>query len=121
MNVGGDGVVREIGFLRQLAVGILSERRAFRPYGLMGGQDAAAGKNYKIDRDGKRTNLGGKNTFVAKRGERIRIETPGGGGYGAVGEKTKKVGEMKEKEKEKASVVVVRGSAAEYQALQEQA
>jgi 5-oxoprolinase (ATP-hydrolysing) len=42
---GGDGVIREIQFLRPLACGILSERRSYRPYGLAGGGDAACGRN----------------------------------------------------------------------------
>ena len=50
---GGDGVVREIEFLRPLEVGILSERRSFRPYGLAGGQPAERGVNFIVTKDGR--------------------------------------------------------------------
>ena len=131
LHPGGDGVIREIEFLRPMTCGILSERRAFQPYGMNGGQPAQTGKNIMIvrelkgageedfqlkDEDEKPTsakkgrsskkstaassssssssssgpveyvfrevNLGGKNTYKAKPHDRIRIMTPGGGGYG---------------------------------------
>ncbi len=81
---GGDGLVREIEFLEPLQVSILSERRVFAPYGLAGGESGARGRNTFIRRDGRRINLGAKNEIRAGRGDRIRIETPGGGGYGPV-------------------------------------
>lgn len=107
---GGDGVVRDIEFLRPVSVGILSERRNYRPYGLRGGMvsrfhsnqpvrgrvptcicalcspgDAAAcGMNLLITAEGKILNLTGKNTYAAKAGDRIRVMSPGGGGYGSV-------------------------------------
>ena len=81
---GGDGVIRDIQFLRPLSVGILSERRVHRPYGLNGGEAAQCGINYILSKDGERINLGGKNTYKAQRGDRIIICTPGGGGYGQV-------------------------------------
>lgn len=80
---GGDGVIREIEFLRPLTVGILSERRAFQPYGLAGGGPGARGRNLIITAaTGHEVSLGGKNTYAAQTGDRIRIESPGGGGYG---------------------------------------
>jgi len=79
---GGDGLVREIEFLKPLTVSILSERRNHTPYGLYGGEPGAKGENEWIKADGSRKNLGGKNLFNAKAGDRIRIMTPGGGGYG---------------------------------------
>ena len=74
---GGDGVVREIELLRPLDVSILSERRVRAPFGLAGGGDGAPGRNTHNGRD-----VGGKASFRAAAGDRIRIETPGGGGYG---------------------------------------
>lgn len=93
---GGDGVVRDIEFLpEEIGVSILSERRVLRPFGLEGGGDAEGGRNLwvKCERDekgrliGKReVNMGGKNTVTARRGDRIVIETPGGGGWGTPGD-----------------------------------
>jgi len=74
---GGDGLVREIELLAPLQVSILSERRTRRPFGLCGGEDGAPGRNLHNGRD-----VGGKASFAAAAGDRIRIETPGGGGYG---------------------------------------
>ena len=80
---GGDGLVREIEFLAPLNAAILSERRVFAPYGLKGGSPGARGQNSFIRADGRKVNLGGKNEVKAASGDRLRIETPGGGGYGA--------------------------------------
>ncbi|KAJ4490584.1 Hydantoinase B/oxoprolinase-domain-containing protein [Lentinula aciculospora] len=86
---GGDGCVREVEFTRDLDVSILSERRVIPPYGMRGGQSGKCGRNWwlqKLD-DGtyNKIYLGGKNEAPMKAGDRIRIETPGGGGYGAPG------------------------------------
>jgi len=81
---GGDGVVREIEPLRPLVMSILSERRVFRPYGLNGGDDARCGKNLLVAKGGLTVNIGGKCSIELKIGDRLRIETPGGGGYGII-------------------------------------
>jgi len=83
---GGDGMVREIEFLAPLNVAILSERRVFAPYGLQGGGNGARGYNLFIRADGRKINLGGKNEIKANPGDRLRIQTPGGGGWGKKGE-----------------------------------
>jgi len=75
---GGDGVVREIELLRPLSVSILSERRVRPPFGLAGGAPGRTGRNLWNGRD-----VGGKASFDASAGDRVRIETPGGGGYGS--------------------------------------
>ncbi len=80
---GGDGLIREVEFLEPLNVAILSERRVFAPYGLQGGESGRRGQNHFIHKDGRRVNLGAKNEIQAEPGDRIRIETPGGGGFGA--------------------------------------
>lgn len=80
---GGDGVVRELEFLEEMTVSILSERRAFRPYGLVGGGDGERGVNLLTRKDGRVLNLGGKNTVDVLPHEVLTIYTPGGGGYGA--------------------------------------
>ena len=89
---GGDGVVRELEFLRPLTVSILSERRCVDVPGLLGGGSGARGRNILLKRradDGAKTaaatttiNLGGKATVEVAAGDRLRIESPGGGGYG---------------------------------------
>ena len=63
-------------------VSILSERRAFQPYGMAGGMPGARGLNLLYLASGKVINLGGKNTISVERGDRLMIHTPGGGGYG---------------------------------------
>ncbi|GAW00676.1 hydantoinase B oxoprolinase [Lentinula edodes] len=89
LHSGGDGCVREIEFTRDLDVSILSERRVIPPYGMRGGEPGKCGRNWwlqKLD-DGmyNKIYLGGKNEAPMKAGDRIRIETPGGGGYGVPG------------------------------------
>ncbi|KAJ3228166.1 hypothetical protein HK099_006046 [Clydaea vesicula] len=87
---GGDGVIREIEFQMRMQVSILSERRVFSPYGMHGGSNGKPGKNYLIkriiDENGnvklKKLNFGGKNSTVVNEGDILRIETPGGGGFG---------------------------------------
>jgi N-methylhydantoinase B len=78
---GGDGIVREFEFLASARVNILSERRRFAPYGLEGGQPGKMGKNTLIQGRTRRS-LGSKASFQVKKGDLVRIETPGGGGYG---------------------------------------
>lgn len=120
---GGNGVVRDIEFRIPVQVSILSERRVYRPYGLEGGEDALCGLNIwvrkveksdkgrsdlllhgdsecnekgeEIEYEERRINLGGKNTAAMKKGERIIIHTPGGGGWGKVGEE-REIGERKD-------------------------
>lgn len=79
---GGDGLIREIEFLEPLQVTILSERRVFTPYGLNGGHNGLPGVNLLIKANGRCVNLGGKNSVQVAAGDRLRIETPGGGGFG---------------------------------------
>ena len=79
---GGDGLVREVEFLAPLNAAILSERRVYAPYGLQGGKSGKQGKNLFIEKKGKISDWGGKNKIKAEPGDRIRILTPGGGGFG---------------------------------------
>jgi 5-oxoprolinase (ATP-hydrolysing) len=83
---GGNGVVRELQPLRPLIMSILSERRTLQPYGLAGGEPGACGRNLLIRENGIVVNMGGRCTANLHAGERLRIETPGGGGYGSVDE-----------------------------------
>ena len=84
---GGDGLNREIEFLRPMTAAILSERRVTSPYGLAGGEPGQRGRNLLLRRGGRVVNLGGKNEVRVEPGDRIRIETPGGGGYGPPSER----------------------------------
>jgi len=77
---GGDGIEREFAFLAPAQVNILSERRRFAPYGLAGGAPGKMGKNILV-RNGRKINLGGKASFQVKAGDRVIVQTPGGGGY----------------------------------------
>lgn len=79
---GGEGVIRELEFLRPITASMLSERRAVRPFGLAGGGPAAPGLNLIVRRDGHRINMGAKATARLKGGDRLLIMTPGGGGFG---------------------------------------
>ena len=76
--------MREVEFLKEdIEVGLLSERRAVAPYGMHGGEDGARGKNLLIHHDGRVQSFGAKNTAKVPKNSRIRILTPGGGGYGS--------------------------------------
>lgn len=80
---GGDGIIREYEFLEPAQVSIISERRKFAPYGILGGQNGRKGRNILISSStNKKTLLGGKANFKIQPHDRLRIETPGGGGYG---------------------------------------
>ncbi len=80
---GGDGIVRELEFLAPAEVTILSDRRMKGPYGLSGGAQGAKGKNTLL-RGKKAVRLEGKARFEVEEGDIVRIETPGGGGFGLV-------------------------------------
>lgn len=79
---GGDGIIREVEVLADAEVTLLADRRERGPYGLAGGSDGAPGKAVVIREDGSWEELPGKFNVRLRKGERIRIETPGGGGWG---------------------------------------
>jgi N-methylhydantoinase B len=79
---GGDGIIREIEFLTDMQVGLLCDRRFRGPYGLAGGADGSPGRNSITGPNGKSTALAGKTSLHAKSGSVLKIETPGGGGWG---------------------------------------
>jgi N-methylhydantoinase B/oxoprolinase/acetone carboxylase alpha subunit len=83
---GGEGIVREYEMLAPTSVTILSERRRLAPYGVLGGEPGGRGRNTLIDAGGHETTLGGKAELGLDAGDRLRIETPGGGGYGGPGQ-----------------------------------
>ena len=82
MRRGGDGVVREYLLLAPATVTMLSERRVVPPWGLAGGEDGAPGRNLLIHPNGQTEELPSKFTRYLEAGTRLRIETPGGGGWG---------------------------------------
>lgn len=78
---GGDGLIRQIRFLESMTASILSNRRISVAPGLLGGQAGKPGRNVQVTRDDVHT-LGFCDTVRVNPGESIRIETPGGAGYG---------------------------------------
>jgi N-methylhydantoinase B len=78
---GGDGLVREVEFLSKAQVNLLSDRRRFPPYGLAGGSPGQRGRSVLVS-DGVRRELPGKCNLYVQPGTKLRIETPGGGGWG---------------------------------------
>lgn len=80
---GGNGVRREMKLLHEAQVTLLTERRQFAPYGLAGGQSGQSGRNLLIQGD-QISELAAKAALSLNSGDTLRIETPGGGGYGEV-------------------------------------
>jgi len=77
---GGDGVIREVEALEDMTYSLLTERRRHPPPGADGGEDGALGRNLVGDHE-----VEPKASGTLRAGERLRIETPGGGGHGAPG------------------------------------
>ena len=83
---GGDGVVRRLRFLTPMRAGILSNRRIVPPFGLTGGEPGALGRNSIARADGHTETLPATASVDMSAGDCFIIETPGGGGYGVVGQ-----------------------------------
>jgi N-methylhydantoinase B len=79
---GGDGVIREVEVLSDAEVTLLADRRENGPYGLSGGSSGRSGTAEIIRRDGTVEKLPGKFNVRLQTGDRIRIESPGAGGWG---------------------------------------
>ncbi len=79
---GGDGIVREFRFLAPAEVTVLSDRREIGPYGLNGGGSGEVGRNTLLRSGQKPVVLPGKTRFDIAANDVLRIETPGGGGWG---------------------------------------
>jgi 5-oxoprolinase (ATP-hydrolysing) len=80
---GGDGLVREVEFRESMTAGILANHRRVAPFGLAGGGPGRVGLNTVIRRDGRSETLQATAELAMNAGDRLRIETPGGGGWGA--------------------------------------
>jgi len=78
---GGDGVVREIETRAPARMSLLADRRTRGPYGLSGGEDGKPGSS-TIIHDGRARKIRSKGSWGLEAGDRVRIETPGGGGFG---------------------------------------
>jgi len=81
---GGDGIVRTYQFLCPTTVTIISERRRLAPWGLQGGSPGQPGRNTLIRNHGEVVPLPSKCQIDALPGDRLVIETPGGGGWGSL-------------------------------------
>jgi N-methylhydantoinase B len=79
---GGDGVVREIETLVPARMSLLADRRLRAPYGLEGGEDGQTGRDSIIEDAGAARRISSKGNWEMAAGARVRIETPGGGGFG---------------------------------------
>jgi N-methylhydantoinase B len=86
---GGDGLIRELEFLTDAHVGLLCDRRARGPYGLAGGEAGKPGRNELIV-NGKKREVAAKCAFYVNAGTVIRVESPGGGGWGKRSKKHRK-------------------------------
>jgi N-methylhydantoinase B len=82
LHTGGDGIVREIEVLTEAQVTLLADRRSRGPYGLGGASDGAPGRTIIVRRSGEEEELAGKTSIRLREGDRVRIESPGGGGWG---------------------------------------
>ena len=80
---GGDGVVRELQALEPLILSLLSGSRRVPPFGLNGGGAGACGENWLLRRDQQPERLAGSTAVELAAGDRVRVLTPGGGGFGA--------------------------------------
>jgi N-methylhydantoinase B len=79
---GGEGIDREIEFLEPATVSLMGERRRNRPWGLDGGSPGVIGEDRLIRRGAPAERLPGKATFDVEPGDRLRVLSPGGGGWG---------------------------------------
>jgi len=79
---GGDGLERHYEFCAPVTVSLLTERRTIAPWGLAGGEAGARGRNCVERSAGRVEEVAGKATISMATGDRLRVETPGGGGFG---------------------------------------
>lgn len=75
--------MREVEALEEMTFALLTERRRHQPPGADGGKSGAAGRNFRVPAGGEPEVLEPKATGNLKAGDRLRIETPGGGGFGS--------------------------------------
>ncbi|XP_047540039.1 5-oxoprolinase [Vanessa atalanta] len=112
---GGDGVTRELLFRRTVQLSVLTERRAFQPYGMNGGEPGERGLNLLQRADGRLINLGAKSSVVAYPGDKYIMNSPGGGGYGRPSD----AADTNKQTDKQYSEFLERGSVYEYRSAQE--
>ncbi|MGV3724416.1 MAG: hydantoinase B/oxoprolinase family protein [Actinomycetota bacterium] len=78
---GGDGLLREVELLQPATLTLLTDRRVLPPYGLEGGNAGLVGSN-QVCRQSAWTEAPGKGSLSLEAGDRFRVATPGGGGWG---------------------------------------
>lgn len=83
---GGGGMVREWEALAPMEATLLTERRFKGPPGTAGGEAGAPGRQFILSQNGEIRPLPAKGAFRLNPGDRLRVETPGGGGWGREGE-----------------------------------
>lgn len=79
---GGDGVIREIRFLEEVELSLLTQRRKSGPYGMKGGGDGQPGEQYIIRKDGRKIPLSSVSSARILPGDSLLMKTPGGGAWG---------------------------------------
>ncbi|HEV7672386.1 MAG TPA: hydantoinase B/oxoprolinase family protein [Thermoanaerobaculia bacterium] len=83
---GGDGAIREIEFLAPVSLSLLTQHRVEAPYGLFGGEPGERGRQTLIRTNGEREQLPPSAAREVGPGDRLLLETPGGGGFGSLAE-----------------------------------
>ena len=81
---GGNGVVRELTFLEPMELSLVTQGRIKGAYGLGGGESGALGRQRLVRHDGSIRELGSLESVIVRNGDRLVMETPGGGGYGKI-------------------------------------
>ncbi len=79
---GGEGILREYEMLAHTSITLLTERRTTRPYGVQGGSPGGSGRNTVLHANGASEEVPAKVKLELRPGDRLRIESPGGGGFG---------------------------------------
>jgi len=79
---GGNGIVRAVEFLEKVEMTLITQHRNIAPYGKKGGEDGRVGAQYLIRANGEKEQLKGIDSKTCQVGDRVVIETPGGGGWG---------------------------------------
>ena len=79
---GGDGIVRQIKFNQPMDINILSQHRKEKPYGMKGGEPGKCGEQFHLSAKGKKRKLNGMDSLSVQAGDRILLNTPGGGAWG---------------------------------------
>jgi len=80
---GGDGAVRELTFLAPMSLSLLTQHRVEKPYGMEGGEPGAPGRQRLLRASGEELDLPSIAAAEVEPGDRLILETPGGGGWGA--------------------------------------